>query len=73
MTKSSKLILLNEKKLIQEEKERLRKLRIIQVREISKQNAAMLRVAFQKEKQKEMANLINKHKVTIEFTYCKIT
>ena len=31
MTKSSKLILLNENKLIQEEKERLRKLRIIQV------------------------------------------
>ncbi len=49
MTKSSRLILSNEDKLIQEEKERLRKLRIIQVREISKQNAAQLRNAFKKE------------------------
>lgn len=61
MTKSSKLILLNEQKLIQEEKERLRKLRIIQVREISKQNAALVRNAFQKEKNKEIKTLKAKH------------
>jgi hypothetical protein len=64
MTKS-KLILCNESKLIQEEKERLRKLRIIQVREISKQNAALVRDAFRKEKQKEIQNLYNKHKVNL--------
>ena len=61
MTKSSKLLLINEKKLIQEEKERLRKLRIIQVREISKQNAALVRNAFQKEKNKEIKTLKQKH------------
>lgn len=64
MTKS-KLILCNESKLIQEEKERLRKLRIIQVREISKQNAALVRDAFRKEKQKEIQTLYNKHKVKL--------
>ena len=61
MTKSSKLILLNEQKLLQEEKERLRKLRIIQVREISKQNAALVRNAFKSEKNKEIKSLLEKH------------
>jgi hypothetical protein len=60
MTKSSRLILSNEDKLIQEEKERLRKLRIIQVREISKQNAAQLRNAFKKEQEKGIKNLLRK-------------
>ncbi len=64
MTKSSKLILLNEKKLLQEEKERLRKLRIIQVREISKQNAVLVRNAFKAEKNREIKNLLNKHQAT---------
>lgn len=61
MTKSSKLILLNEEKLIQEEKERLRKLRIIQVREISKQNAALVRKAFKNEKNKEIQSMRQKY------------
>lgn len=62
MTKSSKLILTNESKLLQEEKERLRKLRIIQVREISKQQAAQVRTSFQQEKNKEIKKLLQKHK-----------
>lgn len=62
MTKS-KLILCDEEKLIKEEKERLRKLRLIQVREISKQNAALVRDAFRKEKEKETRNFLSKSEV----------
>lgn len=64
MGKSSKLILLNENKLIQEEKERLRKLRIIQVREISKQNAALVRNAFKSEKNKEIKTMKLKYQAS---------
>ncbi len=64
MTKSSRLILSNEEKLIQEEKERLRKLRIIQVREISKQNAAQIRTAFKREQEKGIKNLLRKNNLT---------
>lgn len=62
MTKT-KITFCNEQKLIQEEKERLRKLRIIQVREISKQNAANLRQAFRNEKDKEIKKQLEKKEV----------
>lgn len=62
MTKT-KITFCNEEKLIQEEKERLRKLRIIQVREISKQNAANLRQAFRNEKDKEVRKQLEKKEV----------
>jgi hypothetical protein len=65
MTKS-KLLLCNQNKLIQEEKERLRKLRLIQVREISKQNAAQLREAFKREKEKEL-NALKKKQEQVKF------
>lgn len=58
MTKS-KLILCDQDKLLQEEKERLRKLRLLQVREISKQSAARVREAFKKEKDKEIQSIIH--------------
>jgi hypothetical protein len=35
----------------------------LKVREISKQNAALVREAFHKEKQKEIQTLYNKHQV----------
>ncbi|CAF0887195.1 unnamed protein product [Brachionus calyciflorus] len=60
MTKA-RITFCNEQKLIQEEKERLRKLRIIQVREISKQNAANLREAFKNEKDKKIQKQLLKH------------
>jgi hypothetical protein len=59
MTKP-KLILCNEQKLLQEEKERLRKMRLNQVREISKQSAAHVREAFRKEKEKEIKQIMAK-------------
>lgn len=66
MTKA-KITFCNEQKLIQEEKERLRKLRIIQVREISKQNAANLRQAFRNEKDKEIRKQLEKKEVNSIF------
>ena len=65
MTKA-KITFCNEQKLIQEEKERLRKLRIIQVREISKQTAANLREAFRNEKEKEIRKIIHKQEVKLK-------
>jgi capsular polysaccharide biosynthesis protein len=64
MTKS-KTILCNEDRLIQEEKERLKKLRLLQVREKSKQNAAKVRNEFRQAKEKEIKIVLEKHKVTI--------
>ncbi|RNA32341.1 hypothetical protein BpHYR1_048089 [Brachionus plicatilis] len=68
MTKA-KITFCNEQKLIQEEKERLRKLRIIQVREISKQNAANLRQAFRNEKDKEIKKQLDKKETVKKHEY----
>ena len=42
---------------------------VLKVREISKQNAALVRQAFRKEKQKEIQILYNKHQVNIIYPF----
>ena len=66
MTKSKTVLLCDEKRLYEEEVKRRQNLRLLQVREISKQSAAKVREAFRREKEKQIKQIQDDRKVISE-------
>lgn len=61
-----KLLYVDKEQLYADECKRRRELRLKQVKEISKQNAAQVREAFKKAKKKEIEKLVNEKKAAQE-------